>query len=237
MSMRERLGALTLALARPRASAQWLELSTSMIANPFEVFSQPEPGEFGGSSGDRVGVTGLFTFSTSAPPTTVTTLFVIFDIADFSVTIVDLHPSGDAPVTLTPLTSTAGLFYSIESDSLTVLVMDSDHTYTFVIDSPAGSFSPGMRSLPDLPADYAFDGATTDQVSASYQDAAMAFPADTDWSPASGYENNELVSYMLRAASEPAGPACSQADLAPPFGVHDFSDVLAFLTAFGAGCP
>eukprot|EP00913_Durusdinium_trenchii_P006083 g5695.t1 len=30
---------------------------------------------------------------------------------------------------------------------------------------------------------------------------------------------------------------CSDADLAPPFGVLDFSDVLSFLTAFGAGCP
>jgi len=27
------------------------------------------------------------------------------------------------------------------------------------------------------------------------------------------------------------------ADLAPPFGSFDFSDVIAFLTAFGAGCP
>ncbi len=27
------------------------------------------------------------------------------------------------------------------------------------------------------------------------------------------------------------------ADLAPPFGVFDFSDVIAFLTAFGDGCP
>ena len=27
------------------------------------------------------------------------------------------------------------------------------------------------------------------------------------------------------------------ADLAPPLGVFDFSDVIAFLTAFGAGCP
>ncbi len=29
----------------------------------------------------------------------------------------------------------------------------------------------------------------------------------------------------------------SPADLAPPFGVYDFTDVIAFLTAFGAGCP
>ncbi len=29
----------------------------------------------------------------------------------------------------------------------------------------------------------------------------------------------------------------NSADLAAPFGVFDFSDVIAFLTAFGAGCP
>ena len=29
----------------------------------------------------------------------------------------------------------------------------------------------------------------------------------------------------------------SPADLAPPAGVFDFSDVIAFLTAFGEGCP
>lgn len=27
------------------------------------------------------------------------------------------------------------------------------------------------------------------------------------------------------------------ADLAPPFGVFDFSDVVSFLSAFGGGCP
>jgi len=33
------------------------------------------------------------------------------------------------------------------------------------------------------------------------------------------------------------GAMDSDADLAPPFGVYDFSDVVAFLSAFGAGCP
>jgi len=33
------------------------------------------------------------------------------------------------------------------------------------------------------------------------------------------------------------GAVHSSADLAPPFGVFDFGDVLAFLTAFGSGCP
>jgi hypothetical protein len=29
----------------------------------------------------------------------------------------------------------------------------------------------------------------------------------------------------------------SAADLAPPVGVFDFTDVITFLGAFGAGCP
>ncbi len=33
------------------------------------------------------------------------------------------------------------------------------------------------------------------------------------------------------------GAMQATADLAEPFGVFDFSDVLSFLTAFGAGCP
>ena len=33
------------------------------------------------------------------------------------------------------------------------------------------------------------------------------------------------------------GSMAPQADLAEPFGVHDFSDVASFLAAFGAGCP
>ncbi len=33
------------------------------------------------------------------------------------------------------------------------------------------------------------------------------------------------------------GTMQAPADLAQPFGVFDFSDVLGFLTAFGAGCP
>ncbi len=33
------------------------------------------------------------------------------------------------------------------------------------------------------------------------------------------------------------GTMTSPADFAEPFGVYDFSDVIAFLTAFGAGCP
>ncbi len=33
------------------------------------------------------------------------------------------------------------------------------------------------------------------------------------------------------------GSQGAAADLAPPFGVLDFDDIIAFLTSFGAGCP
>ncbi|MEZ6244195.1 MAG: hypothetical protein R3B57_14265 [Phycisphaerales bacterium] len=42
--------------------------------------------------------------------------------------------------------------------------------------------------------------------------------------------NTGLVSLTSRAA-------CSSADLAPPFGQLDFSDVISFLVTFGNGCP
>ncbi|MEZ6242607.1 MAG: hypothetical protein R3B57_06135 [Phycisphaerales bacterium] len=47
------------------------------------------------------------------------------------------------------------------------------------------------------------------------------------------------MGYRVSESSPPAPPAdgCGAVDLAPPYGVLDFSDVLAFLIAFGAGCP
>jgi hypothetical protein len=34
-----------------------------------------------------------------------------------------------------------------------------------------------------------------------------------------------------------AGPSCSAADLAPPFGVLDLADLIAFVSAFAGGDP
>ena len=41
----------------------------------------------------------------------------------------------------------------------------------------------------------------------------------------------------LTLFSNHGAPADCAADLAEPFDVLDFSDVVAFLTAFSAGCP
>ncbi len=39
------------------------------------------------------------------------------------------------------------------------------------------------------------------------------------------------------AISDPGYPGCGPADLAPPFGVFDYSDLIAFMNAFEAGDP
>ncbi len=44
-----------------------------------------------------------------------------------------------------------------------------------------------------------------------------------------------VIDFILPAAAGPEG--CNEADLAEPFGAHDFSDVVAFLGAFGAMDP
>ena len=48
--------------------------------------------------------------------------------------------------------------------------------------------------------------------------------------------NIDLGAYEFQPAPA-TGPGCSIADLAPPFGILNFFDISAYLTAFNAGCP
>ena len=59
------------------------------------------------------------------------------------------------------------------------------------------------------------------------------------WSRDEGFGNG-VFSLSVRNVPNPDPPqpeGCSVAALAEPYGVHDFSDVVAYLAAFGAGCP
>ncbi len=229
--------ALATAVLASSAHAQWLELDASMIAHPFELFITPEPGDFGGITPDRAGVTASFVFSTTARPIASTGVFVAFAVADFEAHATDLSLNPEPPRTLDPSNASATIIYFIETDTLTFNISNSDDSFLLSIKRPSGAFSSSMTSLPDAPGDYSFAGGPTDQIKASYQNPTMTFAADTDWSPADQYENGESIVYMLKLASAPEPDPCSEADLALPFGVLDFSDVLAFLSAFGAGCP
>jgi len=72
---------------------------------------------------------------------------------------------------------------------------------------------------------YSFSGAICDPLPAGTYDVALRLDAFGD---PSGGNTISLGSVMI----EVDGP-CNGADLVEPFGVHDLSDITAFVTAFG----
>ncbi len=223
------------ALAGP-VHAQWLECSASMIAHPADLALPPVPGDLTGVSGDRVGVTASFVFSTDSPPIAVTGHFVAFAVADFNACVTDLGANPDPSRTLDPSNANALILYYFENDVLTFSISNSDDSFSLSITRPSGPFSASMTSLPLLPSQYSFDGRPDDEVVATFQGPLMPAAADARWSPTDQYGLGETVAYMLGHTDAPEPDPCSPADLATPFGVLNFSDALAFLTAFGAGC-
>lgn len=92
----------------------------------------------------------------------------------------------------------------------------------------SNAFSQGMTSLPDIPSAFKHSG-----------DGPMSYVhrSGTTWDPDDGYANGAFV-YWVALVEDPGAPKpCSVADLAEPFGLLDFADVLAYLSAYGAGCP
>ncbi len=62
------------------------------------------------------------------------------------------------------------------------------------------------------------------------------------WNTVGGFDLGDDGRFFVsvREVPDPNPPmpdGCSEADLAEPYGVLDFSDVVAFLSAFSVGCP
>ncbi|MFI4898748.1 MAG: hypothetical protein ACIARR_13105 [Phycisphaerales bacterium JB059] len=228
---------LTLAALSQAADAQWLECSASMIAHPAELASPPVPGDLTGVSGDRVGVTASFLFSTTSPPIAVTGHFVAFAVADFDACVTDLGANPDPSRTLDPSNANALIVYYFENDVLAFTISNTDDSFSLSITRPSGPFSASMTSLPLVPSQYSFDGRPDDEVVATFLGPLMPEAADARWSPTNQYGPGETVAYMVGFAEAPEPAPCSEVDLAAPFGLLNFTDIIAFLTAFGAGCP
>ncbi len=129
------------------------------------------------------------------------------------------------------------------------IILDLEKPKAFSIDSS------GNGSISLTPITGSIDGAmlSAGQYAISFNVSASIVAGETsavgsiDWtlslrSPACSGADLALPSGLLDFSDVVAflgayGASEPSADLGPPFGVWDFSDVVAFLGAFGAGCP
>ncbi len=133
--------------------------------------------------------------------------------------------------------SSAALSYNPPAGEITINatgLVSSGHGF---VDAMVGirvgdAFPDLLESLPDDPEDFLGADRVTCHMASSQANVAAS------WTPAGGFSNGS-VSVRARVVERPEEPApgCSIADLAAPFGVLNFDDALAFLSAFAAGCP
>ncbi len=108
---------------------------------------------------------------------------------------------------------------------------------TLVVAEPNGFPGVAPKTLPGDPLDYRNSGAYATLF--TLVPSPGSFGASSVWDPKDSAFNHGGFSFRV-AQGDPPTPkteSCSEADLAQPFGVLNFDDVLAYLTAFGAGCP
>ncbi len=111
-------------------------------------------------------------------------------------------------------------------------------TGSLSIVEPAGHPGPNPTQLPSSPSGY--NGAGNVFLEVNVEDGEGVSGISSVWVPTSSLFTGGTFSYTVSSDDPPTPPApeaCSPADLDVPFGALDFSDVLAFLVAFGAGCP
>ncbi len=222
---------LILATTAP-ARAEHVEITIAVSAVPGQVVTA------------LGGVVATVVFDTDAPPTasnlnSVTFAGVAGKIDGVLYTVpAETNPSSANPAPIVvdgPITS-AELVYSQSGDgSMIVRLIMGGATVTLTVIAPAGPFSPAMLSLPDAPAAYLVADPLDYRVSAGLLTGGTGVFASVQRINASVVAIGG-VSYNVRLV-DPPQEACSAADLAPPFGVLDFSDVFDFLVAFGTGCP
>lgn len=112
------------------------------------------------------------------------------------------------------------------------------------VDAPGGDFRL-MGGSPAIDAGDSLGKLPTSSASVSVLTLDVDFDGDVrnlddPNTPNTGVPAWELNIDLGAYEFQPGGsvvPGCNVADLAIPYDVLDFSDVIAFLTAFGAGCP
>ncbi len=132
------------------------------------------------------------------------------------------------------LPSAATITYLIAENeiSLTVISPDGKAGVAILEIDAHPAFFPGMTSLPDAPEDYGTANPETDLIVGTGSDGTS--PVVARWPNGVNTSVSNALAWSVRVLPDPE--PCLP-DLAEPFGVLDFSDVLAFLSAFAAGCP
>lgn len=181
-------------------------------------------------------------FDTLAPPTGGDAISVTFDALDASLSLdfADFyeHGPGHAEGFARRKPGDATLTYSTQDREIRVALSTPHCDLTLEIDSPVGPFHPYMTNLPANPTAYLFDGVSDQRVRVTFSetlDDQTTRSGQATWTPADAFTG--ALTYTVRLLPEPEPEGCSEADLAPPFGVVDFDDILAFIQAFQHACP
>jgi len=209
-----------LAFAVAPARAQWLRLDFSFSASPNNAPELVSAFEVGGAH-------GWFQFDTDRAPIDSGPLGIIYEIDSFEVSRFLASASGSQMGSLTERDAVARFKAAPDFDFYALQIFDKDDNalvslQMFVAD---GSVFDGI-TLPDAPASYDAPSAGGGLQFIGVGGIAQVFD-DGDF----GFR------YRVTETGAPTPKPCSEVDLAEPFGVLDFDDVLAFLIAFAPGCP
>lgn len=96
----------------------------------------------------------------------------------------------------------------------------------------ANGFPASLVTLPESPEAYFVAPGGSVQLQYAEEQGSLA---SIGWGEAVGYFGGKFTITIRQVEPSPAD--LCDADLAEPFGVLNFNDVMAYLAAFGAGCP
>ena len=181
-------------------------------------------------------------FDTQAPPVGGDAISVTFEATEaaMSVDFADFyaHGPGHAEGFARRKPASGVISYSTQDREILLTLSTPVCTLTLEVDSPVGPFHPYMTSLPANPTAYLFDGVSDQRVRVAFTeslDDQTTRSGEATWNPVDAFTG--ALAYTVRVLPDPEPQGCSEADLAPPFGVVDFDDVLAFIDAFQNACP
>lgn len=216
-------------LSAPVAHAQWLRLGfaaqmTSSNQSLDTVGPIPLTSSF-------ASVGGQLTFDTDAPPLSADGTRAVFAIGDHDVAVTTMVGAVARVRTLTPENSTARLVFEATPRSviLEIEATDADPlTIGLRLLDPSGAFALDMPSLPA--GGYNARGS----VFMVMNTRGTAFQAA--WLRPNDLFVTGAIQYIVGGTPPPPARPCSPADLAAPFGVLNFFDLVAYLDLLQQGC-